>query len=186
MIRKTASITLLTVALTAASVGCKKKNVTDDAPTETAVQGQFVEPETTADTEEAEGELRDAILALRRVHFGFDSFDLSPDSRTALNEAGAKLNNYADVHLYVEGHADAAGETEYNMTLGEKRAKAVADFLSSLGVSAERLHIVSYGKEVPLVAGSSSDAMAQNRRVDFKLMRGDIELVVQEATPIKR
>lgn len=176
----------LALLLAAVSItGCKKKNVTDTAPVEqqmATTDGDSEEAKT--DSELAEGDVRDAMLALQRVHFGFDSADLTEDSRSALSEAGQKLADKAAVHLYVEGHADAAGETEYNMTLGEKRAKAVSEYLEKLGVAAERLHIVSYGEEVPLKQGATKESMAANRRVDFKLMRGDIELVLEESKPV--
>ena len=177
------AITLLLVAL--ALPACKKKNVADAQPTEPVVStvGMEEEPEGTG-SEVATGDLRDAMLALQRVHFGFDSSELTDVSRTALNEAAAKLADKTEVHLYVEGHADQAGETEYNMTLGEKRAKAVSTYLEQLGVGGERLHILSYGKEVPLREGGTAAAMAENRRVDFKVMRGDIELVLEAGKTI--
>lgn len=163
---------------------CKKKNVKDDQPTEEiTAPADFKEPDSSGQ-EVAEGDLRDAILALRRVHFGFDSAELTEDSRTALTEAAGKLADKSAVHLYVEGHADSAGETEYNMTLGEKRAKAVSEYLEKLGVGGDRLHIVSYGEEVPLKEGGSKEALAANRRVDFKLMRGEIELVLEESAVV--
>ena len=184
MIRRTRTLAIcLGLAVCLASVGCKKA-VKDKAPTEeTFTEPTAEEPE--ARTEVADADLRAAILALQRVHFGFDSSDLTEDSRNALTEAAEKLAPQAAVHLYVEGHADSAGETEYNLTLGEKRAKAVAEYLKKMGVAGERLHVVSYGEEVPLRKGESSDAMAANRRVDFKLMRGEIELVLEDATPIQ-
>lgn len=178
---------LLALSALLSLTACKKKNVkADTLPTEetaTVVEDTSAQNDA-ASTEVAEGDLRDAMLALQRVHFGFDSAELTPASREALTEAAQKLANHANVHLYVEGHADAAGETEYNMTLGEKRAKAVSAYLEKLGVVAERLHIVSYGEEVPLKQGATKDAMAANRRVDFKLMRGEIELVLEDSAPI--
>lgn len=173
------------LAATIALVGCKKKNVQDQMPTEQNGAADLMEPDQNAGTEVAKGDVRDAMLALQRVHFGFDSAELSEDSRSALGEAAHKLSDKAAVHLYVEGHADSAGETEYNLTLGEKRAKAVAEYLENLGVAADRLHIVSYGEEVPLKQGTSKDAMAANRRVDFKLMRGEIELVLEDSPTIE-
>lgn len=164
---------------------CKKKNVKDQTPTEEALaRADFKAPQENSGQEVAEGDLRDAILALRRVHFGFDSAELTDDSRNALKEAASKLADKNLVHLYVEGHADQAGETEYNMTLGEKRAKAVSGYLEKLGVGGDRLHIVSYGEEVPLKEGGTKAALAANRRVDFKLMRGDLELVLEESAVI--
>lgn len=132
-------------------------------------------------TEPAEGELRDVLITLRRVHFQLDSTELTEDSRAALSEAGPKLARHPDVHLYVDGHADERGTEEYNVALGERRARAVSDYLIRLGVAQDNLHIVSFGEGKPLVNQSDSVALAKNRRVDFRLMRGDIQLVVEES-----
>jgi peptidoglycan-associated lipoprotein len=131
-------------------------------------------------TEPAQGELRDVLITLRRVHFSFDSDELTEDSRAALAEAGPKLARHPDVHLYVDGHADQRGTEEYNVALGERRAQVVADYLMRMGVVKEQLHIVSFGEGRPLVDQETDVAMAKNRRVDFRLMRGDIRLVVEE------
>jgi peptidoglycan-associated lipoprotein len=131
-------------------------------------------------TEVAQGELRDVLLTLRRVHFALDSDQLTEDSRAALAEAGPKLARHPDVHLYVDGHADQRGTEEYNVALGERRAQIVADYLVRLGVTKDQLHTVSFGEGQPLVQQETDEAMAKNRRVDFRLMRGDIRLVVEE------
>ncbi len=186
MIRRirTLLVCLILATVSLGTVGCKKKIVKD--PELSEQEGAQEDPEEAARAKEkADADMRDALLALQRVHFAFDSSELNEDSRTALGEAAQKLIPRIKVHLYVEGHADAAGETEYNLTLGEKRAKAVSGYLEKMGVAADRLHIVSYGEEVPLKGGESADAMAANRRVDFKLMRGDVELVLEDSAPIK-
>lgn len=167
----------------AGGLGCKKKKP-DEKPTEPIGKMELRRPEASG-TEKAEGDVRDAMLALQRVHFGFDSADLTDPSRNALEEAATKLKGKEEVHLYVEGHADQAGETEYNMTLGERRAKAVSDYLSTLGIDKDRLHIVSYGEEKPLASGADAKAMAKNRRVDFRVMRGEIELVLEESDTVQ-
>lgn len=132
--------------------------------------------------EKAEGDMLDVLIALRRVHFAFDSSELSEDSRAALAEAGKKLATRPDVHLYVDGHADERGTGEYNIALGERRARAVVEYLTRMGVSPDNLHAVSFGEEKPIAAGSDSMAHAKNRRVDFRLMRGDVRLVIEEGT----
>lgn len=163
--------------------GCSKKQVKKDE--QVATTTQVASADADADGEEvAEGDVRDAILALQRVHFALDSSDLNEPSQQALTEAAAKLKNQQEVHLYVEGHADAQGETEYNLQLGEKRAKVVQEYLSRLGVAPERLHVVSYGEEKPLAAADTSAAYARNRRVDFRLMKGDVEMVLEPSPPV--
>ena len=133
-------------------------------------------------TEPAEGELREALITLRRVHFQLDSTELTEESRAALSEAGPKLARHPDVHLSVDGHADERGTEEYNVALGERRARVVSEYLVRLGVAQDNLHIVSFGEGQPLVNQSDSVALAKNRRVDFRLMRGDIQLVVEESS----
>ncbi len=131
-------------------------------------------------TEPAQGELRDVLITLRRVHFPFDSNELTEDARAALAEAGPKLARHPDVHLYVDGHADQRGTEEYNVALGERRAQVVSDYLMRMGVAKDQLHIVSFGEGRPLVDQETDVAMAKNRRVDFRLMRGEIRLVIEE------
>lgn len=130
--------------------------------------------------EPLEGELKEAALTLTRVHFAYNSAEVAPAARTALVDAAGPLVRNPDVHLYIDGHADVRGSEEYNRELGERRAQAVADVLASLGVARDRLHIESFGKDQLLVSGDSTYANAQNRRVDFRLMRGDVNLVLEE------
>ena len=135
-------------------------------------------------TEVATGQMRDLLLALTRVHFAFDSSDLTSDARDALAEAAQSLQELSDVELYVDGHTDEAGTTEYNMSLGERRSSAVVNYLSSLGVAKSRLHIVSFGEEKPLADGAGEMANAKNRRVDYRLLKGNVEFVLEEGTPV--
>ena len=130
--------------------------------------------------EYATGDMRDLLLTLKRVHFALDGATLTDDAKTALTDAAAQLQDYPEVSLYVDGHTDNRGTGEYNMSLGERRSRTVVKYLTDLGVSASRLNVVSFGEELPLEPGSSEHALARNRRVDFRLMRGDIELVLED------
>lgn len=121
-------------------------------------------------------ELREALVHLQRVHFDYDSAILSEESRNALIEARLKLGDKPTVHVFVEGHADERGSTEYNVGLGEERGRVVAKYLEALGMAPDRLHVISYGEEKPLVDGHDETAWAANRRVDFRVMRGDLEI----------
>jgi peptidoglycan-associated lipoprotein len=100
-----------------------------------------------------------------RVFFDFDSDSLKPETREQLLKWVAFLKKYPKDGLTVEGHADERGTREYNIALGERRAKVVKDFLVAHGVQASRLKTVSYGKERPAVLGSEEKIWAQNRRV---------------------
>jgi len=99
-----------------------------------------------------------------RVFFNFDQYDLTPQGQATLQAQAAWLQQYPNVSLIIEGHADERGTREYNLALGERRAVAVRNYLIALGVSPTRLTTVSYGKERPAVVGSNDSAWAQNRR----------------------
>jgi len=99
-----------------------------------------------------------------RVFFGTDRYDLSTEARQVLDAQAAWLQQYPNVNLTIEGHADERGTREYNLALGERRANSVRNYLTALGVSPTRLTTVTYGKERPAVPGANEAAWAQNRR----------------------
>ncbi len=99
-----------------------------------------------------------------RVFFNYDSSELDSDAQELLQDQVAWLKQYSDVSVIIEGHCDERGTREYNLALGEKRAQSVKNYLISLGISADRVSTISYGKERPAVVGSSDGAWAQNRR----------------------
>ncbi len=102
-----------------------------------------------------------------RVFFDLDKSDLKPEARTTAESVATWMNNYPAVAVTIEGHADERGTREYNLALGERRANSVRDYLVAVGVNANRLSTISYGKERPAVLGSNEDAWAQNRRGVF-------------------
>jgi peptidoglycan-associated lipoprotein len=99
-----------------------------------------------------------------RVFFGYDQYNLSPEARGTLDRQSKWLQQYGNVTVTVEGHADERGTREYNLALGERRANAVRNYLVAQGVAAARLKTISYGKERPAVLGSNEASWAQNRR----------------------
>ena len=99
-----------------------------------------------------------------RVFFAYDSAELDADAQELLQDQAAWLKQYNKTSITIEGHCDERGTREYNLALGEKRAQAVKNFLSSLGVSDSSMSTVSYGKERPAVIGSNDGAWSQNRR----------------------
>ena len=104
---------------------------------------------------------------LKPVFFELDSSDLSRDGQKILDENAALLKRYATWTVTVEGHCDERGTAEYNLALGERRAGAARAYLVSLGISADRLRIVSYGKEFPFDPGHDETAFSKNRRAHF-------------------
>lgn len=99
-----------------------------------------------------------------RVFFGFDRYDIDAEGRATLDRQAQWLQQYPNLSVVVEGHADERGTREYNLALGERRANAVKNYLVAQGVNPGRITTVSYGKERPAVPGSSEQAWAQNRR----------------------
>jgi peptidoglycan-associated lipoprotein len=104
---------------------------------------------------------------LQPAFFEYDSAEVSAAARTALDANAAVLRKYPAWAVTVEGHCDERGTAEYNSALGERRAAAARTYLVSLGISAERLHIVSYGKEFPFDPAHAESAWAKNRRAHF-------------------
>ncbi|MDE2661266.1 MAG: peptidoglycan-associated lipoprotein Pal [Acidobacteriota bacterium] len=107
---------------------------------------------------------------LKDVQFEYDSADLSPSMRATLEENAAWLSRYPSVSILVEGHCDERGTVEYNLALGEERARAVRDYLRDLGVGTGRMRIISYGKEFPLDPGHNETAWRRNRRAHLEIV----------------
>jgi peptidoglycan-associated lipoprotein len=99
-----------------------------------------------------------------RVFFDFDRTDIKPEGRRVLERQAEWMKRYPNVTVTVEGHADERGTREYNLALGERRATSVKNALVALGIPANRVSTISYGKERPAVVGSNDAAYAQNRR----------------------
>jgi peptidoglycan-associated lipoprotein len=109
----------------------------------------------------------DKMGLLAEIHFDLDSSDLREQDRQALTQNGEVLKKYDFLAITIEGHCDERGSVEYNLALGERRAKTAYDYLVSLGVPAQRLKPVSYGKEIPLCSESNEACWARNRRAHF-------------------
>ncbi|HVB38482.1 MAG TPA: peptidoglycan-associated lipoprotein Pal [Vicinamibacterales bacterium] len=103
------------------------------------------------------------------VFYEFDSAELSADGRAALQADVELLKKYPTWKITIEGHCDERGTAEYNLALGERRAGTVEAYLVSLGIAADRMRTVSYGKEFPFDPGHDEAAWAKNRRAHFVL-----------------
>jgi peptidoglycan-associated lipoprotein len=101
------------------------------------------------------------------VFFEYDASTLSEESQQALNRDAEVLKSHPTWVITIEGHCDERGTAEYNLALGERRAVAARSYLVSLGVAADRLRTVSYGKEFPFDPGHTEAAWAKNRRAHF-------------------
>ena len=99
-----------------------------------------------------------------RVFFDYDSYEIRTDAQDTLKKQAAWLQQYGQYTVTIEGHCDERGTREYNLALGERRANAVKNYLVALGVNANRIQTISYGKERPENPGHDEVAFSQNRR----------------------
>src|SRR5438132_1378108 len=107
------------------------------------------------------------LKEVQDAYFDLDKADIRSDARAALAKSADFLRNYPQVKVVVEGHCDERGSTEYNLALGDRRAAAVKQYLVSLGIGADRVSTVSYGKEKPFCMESNESCWQQNRRGHF-------------------
>jgi len=124
------------------------------------------------DTERGQS-IKDQIQAFESepIYFDFNSPDLLPQYRPLLEKKAAWLKSHPEYSLKIEGHCDERGTEEFNLALGERRAKVVMSYLVSLGVSPGRISTISYGEERPSASGHDERAWAKNRRAEFRLSK---------------
>jgi peptidoglycan-associated lipoprotein len=111
------------------------------------------------------------LKEVQDAYFDLDKADIRSDARSALAKTADFLRNYPQVKVVVEGHCDERGSTEYNLALGDRRAAAVKQYLVSLGIGADRMSTVSYGKEKPFCMDSNEGCWQQNRRGHFVMAK---------------
>jgi len=106
-------------------------------------------------------------IPLKMIHFDFDKYFIRNDAKPVLETNAAWLKKFTTVKILIEGHCDERGTEEYNLALGEKRSKSTYDYLVSLGISSDKIKIISYGKSQPLDLGHNEIAWQKNRRSQF-------------------
>jgi len=104
---------------------------------------------------------------LKTIYFDFDKYNIRPDDAKTLDGDAAWLKANPNNLVLIEGHADERGTNEYNLALGEKRAKAAMNYLVAQGVQASRVTIISYGEERPVCTEKTEACWAKNRRDNF-------------------
>jgi peptidoglycan-associated lipoprotein len=181
--RNTTIVVAVTLAIAVTAACGKKKPVTGPQPPP-AEEAAVVPPNPPAPTERVEETVPVPPVAdnsitnkslddlnrdspLKPVFFRLDSAELDESGRSIASANAQVLKKYTTWGITIEGHCDERGTAEYNLALGERRAVAVKTYLSSLGVSPERIRVVSYGKEFPFDMGHSEDAWSKNRRGHF-------------------
>jgi peptidoglycan-associated lipoprotein len=169
-------VLMLSLAFTFAA--CKKK-APEIEPTPSAGAGNVTEtpvdttqPPPPVVTPPEETEITDNVLAditrqLQPVFYDYNKSDIREDQITALQNNGRILKQNARVNVLVEGHCDERGTEEYNLALGERRARASKDYLVGLGIADNRINTISYGESKPFAEGHNEDAWQQNRRAHF-------------------
>ena len=135
----------------------------------TPAREQVVTQEQASET--AQAPAADLEADLQEVYFNFDSADLSEDSRSILTRNADYLSKQSGVKVRIEGNCDERGSDDYNMALGERRAKAAKDYLVNLGIASDRLSTISYGEEKPVDAGHDEEAWGMNRRAEFVIIK---------------
>lgn len=164
--------------------GCAKKVQEDEdgsyAVSETVTATEDAYDSSYADTGIIEDEVKDSAydadayadtqkqVELERIHFAFDKYDLDTNSRQILQNNALYMEQNPHTSIILEGHCDERGSDEYNLALGERRARAAAQYLINLGVESSRIRTISYGEEKPLNPASNEAAWRLNRRAEFK------------------
>ncbi|MCB9025005.1 MAG: OmpA family protein [Bdellovibrionaceae bacterium] len=114
-----------------------------------------------------EGSDSGKIDGLTTVNFEYDKATITSKAKDLLKKNAGWINNNKDVVVQIEGHCDTRGSVEYNLALGERRAKSVKNYMVTLGVDPKRMTIISYGEEKTLDDGNTDSAHAKNRRANF-------------------
>ena len=119
---------------------------------------------------DASAGLKELQSSLEKINFSFDSYKLSDQARSTLAKDGELLKKAASAKVRIEGNCDERGSDEYNLALGERRAKSAMEYLVTMGVPANNLSVISYGKEKPVDPGHSEAAWAKNRRDELEVV----------------
>ncbi|MBN1620435.1 peptidoglycan-associated lipoprotein Pal [candidate division WOR-3 bacterium] len=111
------------------------------------------------------------LIILKTVFFDYNSFELGSAAREIISQNAREMQKYPSVKVFLEGHCDERGTSEYNLALGQKRADACRAYLVSYGIAPDRISTVSYGRERPAALGTGESIWAKNRRVEFRPSR---------------
>ncbi len=160
---------LVVVCLTSLLIfGCKGRDKTSTDTSNSLSGGDMSAPvDSTPMNFSSEGSDSGKIAGLSTVYFDFDKSALSQSARDVLKANAEWMKKNANVKIQIEGHCDNRGSIEYNLALGERRANAVRSYLTTIGVAGNRLTVLSYGEEKPMVSGDSEESWAKNRRANF-------------------
>jgi peptidoglycan-associated lipoprotein len=143
-----------------------------EIPEEEITEERLVEIETEIETEEAEAPIYiEEKIVFEDIHFDFDKYDIRPDAKPLLQGAASWLRKNTFAKILIEGHCDERGTNQYNLALGDRRAKETKDYLTALGLVSDKIEMVSYGEEKPLCTEKTEECWAKNRRVHFVILK---------------
>jgi len=162
-------LVVLSVAIAVAACNPGRRTPPVDIGTE--LQGQVKPHGPSADPDRAAA-VQELLENFRRVHFATDSSSLAEEAKVALTANAKILQAHTDLEVEVQGHADERGTVDYNLALGQRRARTVTGWIQAHGVPESRLHTITYGEELPLVAGNDERAWSKNRRAEFRITAG--------------
>jgi peptidoglycan-associated lipoprotein len=175
LIASAAGLSLLLLGCAAGGTGSNAGSTSDaGAGAESVDEAGFgdggpLRAQTRADSDLEESErLAEAARNLQPVFFAFDKFELDADARAALASNARWLRANSDIQVWIEGHCDERGTSEYNLALGEKRSRAVRSYLVQSGIDGADLRTISYGEERPFALGHDESAWRLNRRAHFR------------------
>lgn len=161
---------MMAILAVAVCASCAKKSKQDGAGAGEGGLPGGGDPSVVSDRDigyDAQGSDSGKIDGLNTIYFEYDKAALSSDSRQKLSTNADWIKAHPNVTVQIEGHTDERGSVEYNLALGERRAKSVQAYLRNLGIDNKRMSVMSYGEEKPKVQGSDESAWSQNRRANF-------------------
>lgn len=168
---KNSKTLILIAAVVVAMVGCTKPKKADgDGGAEGLSDSSSTSAPTLAEKEigvDSQGSDSGRINGLKTVFFEYDQARLSETAKRSLAGNAEWMKNNPNFTMQIEGHTDSRGSTEYNLSLGERRAKSVRQYMEGLGIEGRRLTIISYGEEKPMEQGENESAWGKNRRANF-------------------
>lgn len=176
--QKLGLITILIMLALALAVapGCKKKMPKEsDRPDDGGNKIEEVTPDTGDNgmTNDTRSEMERDLALIQTIYFEYDRAEIRQDGREAIRKNADLLRKWADWTVTLEGHCDERGTNEYNLALGERRAKAAQRALESEGIASSRIRTISYGEERPADPGHTETSWSRNRRAEFRVTTGN-------------
>jgi peptidoglycan-associated lipoprotein len=156
-----------TAATTGPTGGATQATPPPAAPPAAVTPPATAAPATPAPTARPQVKEFTAVADLKPIYFDFDRYDIRPGDAKVLDSNAQWLKSNADQLVLIEGHCDERGTNEYNLALGERRAKSTMNYLVSQGVQASRITIISYGEERPTCTQKNEECWSKNRRAQF-------------------